>query len=434
MVMKSKGLLLISVLLSLTCISPLFAENEPHKKGSFQIGFTKRSPISTVAEMKKRKLPEIDPKGDYQIEEMTYAVTVPNDYDPATPMGLFVWISAGDSGKASKGFLEPLAKHGFIYIGADKTGNNFPGSRRFGAAIDAVTNMVALYNIDPSRIYVSGNSGGGRCASQISIAFPEVFTGGAFYVIGCDFWDSLPVPNKPGYTCPGFWPQKDIKLIKQAKDHYFVFLTGSKDFNQPGTIAAYQAYPKDGLKNCLYIEVPDMGHSTPPSEYFEKGLVFLNSPLQEKGKTALKEGMAKVASKKYAEAISLFKKAKGYGIEDAQTQIDALIARAEADTAQGLKLLEEKKVPAARSFFQALIRAYGEDIAKRAKEELAKIENDPAFIGEKKAVELFVLIRNSYATAGKIKTAEALKKLIADYPDTHAAESAKAALKNMGVQ
>lgn len=433
MVITSRGLSFITVLLGLASASSLFAENEPHKKGSFQITFDKRSPLSSVAELKKRKLPGIDEKGEYKIEEMTYAVTVPANYDPSKPMGLFVWISAGDSGKAPREFVEPLAKHGFIYIGADKTGNNYPEPRRHGAAIDAVTNMVSLYNIDPSRIYVSGNSGGGRCASRIGIMFPEVFTGGAFYVIGCDFWDSLPVPNKPGYTCPGFWPQKDIKLIKQAKDHYFVFLTGSKDFNQPGTIAAYEAYPKDGLKNCLYIEVPEMGHSTPPSEYFEKGLAFLNSPLQEKGNAALKEGMAKVASKKYAEALPLFKKAKGYGIEEAQKQIDAMVAGADAETAKGIKYLEEKNIPAARALFQALIRACGEEIASKAKEELTKIENDPAFLNEKKAADLFVMIRNSYATAGKIKTGESLKKLIADYPDTKAAENAKAALKNMGI-
>jgi len=429
----SKGVLLISVLLGFVCTSYMFAENEPHKKGTFQITFDRRSPLSSIAELKKRKLPNIDEKAVYQIEEMTYWVTVPNDYTPSKPMGLFVWISAGDSGKAPREFVEPLAKHGFIYIGADKTGNNHPEPRRHGAAIDAVTNMVALYNIDPSRIYVSGNSGGGRCASRIGIMFPEVFTGGAYYVIGCDFWDSLPVVDKPGYTTPGFWPQKDNKLIKQAKDHHFVFLTGSKDFNRPGTIAAYKAYPKDGLNNCTYIEVPEMGHSTPPSEYFEKGLVFLNSPLTDKGKAALKEGMAKVASKKYTEAVPLFNKAKGYGIEEAQAQLDAVIARADAETAKGQKLLEEKNTAAAYAHFQAVLRAFGDETAAKAKEELTKIENDPAFVNERKAAELFMRIRNGFAAAGKLKTAEALKKLIADYPDTKAAENAKAALKNMGI-
>lgn len=429
----SKGIF-FSVLLGLASSSSLFAENEPHKKGTFQISFNTRSPLSSVSEMVRRKLPNIDAKGEYQIEEMTYWVTVPDDYTPSKPMALFVWINSGDGGRVPKAFQEPLAKHGFIFIGANKSGNTQPEARRLGAAIDAVTNMAALYNIDPGRVYISGNSGGSRSASQVSVSFPDVFTGGAFYVIGCDFWDNLAVPNAAnGAFWSGFWPQKDIKLIKQAKDHYFVFLTGSKDFNQPGTIAAYEAYPKDGLKNCLYIEVPEMGHATPPSEYFEKGLAFLNSPLQEKGKAALKEGMAKVASKKYAEALPLFKKAKGYGIEEAQTQIDAMVAGADAETAKGMKYLEEKNIPAARALFQALIRACGEEIASKAKEELTKIENDPAFVNEKKAAELFVMIRNSYATAGKAKTSDSLKKLIADYPDTKAAENAKAALKNMGI-
>ena len=134
----------------------------------------------------------------------------------------------------------------------------------------------------------------------------------------------------------------------------------------------------------------------------------------------------------HGEALPLFKRAKGYGIEEAQKQIDAMVAGADAETAKGIKYIEEKNIPAARALFQTLIRACGEEIASKAKEELAKIENDPAFVNEKKAAELFVMIRNSYATAGKAKTADSLKKLIADYPDTKAAENAKAALKNMG--
>ncbi len=128
--MNSKGLLFISVLLGLASASSLFAENEPHKKGSFQVTFDKRSPLSSIDEMAKRKTADLDPKGAYQIEELTYAVTVPNDYTPSKPMGLFVWISAGDSGKAPREFVEPLAKHGFIYVGADKTGNNYPEQLR----------------------------------------------------------------------------------------------------------------------------------------------------------------------------------------------------------------------------------------------------------------------------------------------------------------
>ncbi len=358
---------------------------------------------------------------------------MPIDYDRSKPMGLFVWISAGSSGSPPKELLVPLAKNGFIYIGANKTGNSDPLLRRLGAAIDAVANMQKLYNIDKSRIYISGNSGGGRCASYSAVIFPDVFTGGAFYVIGCNFWDTIPVPGKPGYTYAGFWPNKNSKLINQAKEHYFVFLTGSKDFNQPGTIGAYEAYKKNGFKYCTYIEVPDMGHSTPPSEYFEEGLVFLNGPLKEKGKAALQEGIKKVRSKKYIDAILFFEQAKEYGVEEAQAQIDAITAQVDAETAKGLKYLEEKNTARAHVLFQNIIRVYGESITGRAKEELNKIENDPIFVNEKKAAELFLQIRNNYKAAGKTQTVTSLKKLIDDYPDTSAAERAKTTLENMGM-
>ncbi len=430
--MKSKGLLFISVLLCLTCTSSLFAENESHKKGSYKITFDMRSSLSSLEEMKERKIGEFDQKGKYKIENITYRVTVPDDYDPSQPMGLFVWISAGDSGMSPKQFLPPLARNGFIYIGADMAGNAHPITRRLGTAIDAAVNMKKLYNIDPSRIYVSGNSGGGRCASEVAIMFPEVFTGGAFYMIGCNFWDNIQLPGNK-YT-PGFWPEKKTRLIKQAKEHYFVFLTGSKDFNKPGTVNAYDAYQKKGFKHCKYIEVPDMGHTCPPSEYFNEGLAFLNSTLTEKGQAALQEGIKKVKLKKYGDAIPFFQTAKGCGIEEAQAQIDEIMVKVAADTEKGLKYLEEKKTIMARAVFQKTVDTYGETIAAKAREEIDKIDNDPAAIKEKEAAKLYQKIRRHYKSAGKAKTAEYLKKLIADYPDTVTAENAKTTLKKMEIQ
>lgn len=439
--MRFQIVLLVGFLFCHTCKLPLFAENEPHKNGRFKVTFSERSPLSSFQEMKKRKVSNInqpgdliDAKDDYKIEDITYEVLVPTDYDQSKPMGLFVWINSGPNGSPPKQFLGPLAKHGFIFIGANETGNSDPLLRRLGAAIDAVPNMQTLYNIDKDRVYISGNSGGGRCASYASVIFPDVFTGGAFYVIGCNFWDTIPVPGKPGYTYPGFWPGKDSRLIRQAKDHYFVFLTGSKDFNQPGTIGAYQAYKKDGFKYCKYIEVPDMEHTTPPGEYFEQGLIFLNDSLKEKGKAALQEGIKKLKSKNYNDAIPLFEQARNYGIEEAQLQIDTVTAQIDADTAKGLKFLEEKNPGKARVVFQNIIRIYGENNTAMAQEELHKIENDPIIVNEIKATEIFQKIRNNYKTTGKIQTTIFLKKLIDDYPDTAAAERARTTLKNMEMQ
>jgi outer membrane protein assembly factor BamD (BamD/ComL family) len=128
-----------------------------------------------------------------------------------------------------------------------------------------------------------------------------------------------------------------------------------------------------------------------------------------------------------------FEQAKEYGVEEAQAQIDAITAQVDAETAKGLKYLEEKNTARAHVLFQNIIRVYGESITGRAKEELNKIENDPIFVNEKKAAELFLQIRNNYKAAGKTQTVTSLKKLIDDYPDTSAAERAKTTLENMGM-
>lgn len=169
------------------------------------------------------------------------------------------WQSALDVPRRVSDFCyngTALAKRGFIYVGPSKAGNDVYPPHRYRAAIDADLNMKKLYNINPSQIYFGGNSGGG------------------FYVIGCDFWDTIPTGR--GTVWPGFWPNRDKKLFEQGRNHACVFLTGSKDFNRDGTEAAYKAYLKAGFSNCFYNETPDLGHAMPPAADIEKAFAFLD--------------------------------------------------------------------------------------------------------------------------------------------------------------
>lgn len=438
--MRLQRVLLVSIIVSFSCISSLLAKNEPHKKGRYRITFDNRSLLSSLEEMKERGLinkdklkKAIKANSDYIIEDETYEVLVPDNYDPSKSMGLFIWISAGDGGGAPGSLVTALTKHGFIYIGANMSGNKNLVTRRYGLAIDAAVNMQELYNIDTNRVYISGNSGGGRCASVVAPVFPDVFTGGALYVIGCDFWDRIPIGDGSTKSYPGFWKKNDRKLLRQAEDHYFVFLTGSKDFNRLGTIGAYKAYEQAGFSNCKYIEVPDMGHSTPPAEYFDEGLAFLNSSLQKRGIAMMGEGIQKVKSRKYTEAIAFFLSAKGLGVDEAQDQLDKINARVDVETEKGMKYLAANKTSMARVQFQKVVRIYSEDLAVKAKVELDKIMNDPAIANARKADQIFRHIRKNYKIAGRTKTATDLKKLIADYPDTVAAGKAKTTLDKMGI-
>lgn len=409
------------------------AENESHKKGRFSVTFEKRSPVSTIEEMERRKLGEdISTKGKYELKDLTFEVLVPDGYDPSRPSALFVWINSGDGGGPPGQLVAALAKRNMIFIGANQTGNDHPVVKRIGAAIDAAYNMPALYNIDTNRIYVSGSSGGGRSASEAAIVFSDVFTGGAFYVIGCNHYNNTPVEEGSKRFYTGFWAEQDKKLLSLAKDHYFVFLTGSKDFNRPGTLGAYKAYGQDGFSHCKYIEVPELGHANPPPEYFEEGLAFLDGALVETGKKAFAQALKLLQAKKVPEAAALLTQAKEAGVEEAQTHLDKIQAGAEADTAAGLKYLEAKNLAQARAHFQKVILVYGGQVAVKAKDELAKLESSPEFVAERTAAERFLAIRSRFKTDGKAKTAAALKQLIEEYPGTEATEKAKGALKNMG--
>lgn len=430
--MKHNFSILCAIFLVCVSMTPrylLHAANEQHRKGSYQITFEERSPLSSIKEMKTRKLFTLDESYEYAIKQTSFEAVVPDTYTPDKPIGLFVWISAGDNGKMPGAFKDALSKHGFIFVGANNSGNNQKIYHRFGLAIDAVFNMSKLYNIDKDRIFISGNSGGGRCASMLGIVFPDVFTGGAYYIIGCNFYDD--VRPKGEYVYAGFWGKKDVKKIAMAKDHYFVFLTGTKDFNREQTQLFYEAYKKDNFKHCKYIEVPDMGHTIPPAERFEEGILFLNEGILSRGKQLLSEGIQKAKLKQFSAAIPLFQQALGYGATEAQKELDDIRVMVEADMAVALKQLEAKNPAMARSMFEKIAGSYGSELGAAARQEIEKMDNDPATLNEKKAYQLFMSIRNSYNAANKGATVEALNKLISDYPDTEAAQKARETLARL---
>jgi poly(3-hydroxybutyrate) depolymerase len=214
---------------------------------------------------------------DYRISEETYAAYVPPDYHGDAAYGLLVWVSAGERGDMPKGWEALMDKHKLIWIGAHRSGNehNLTG-RRMPLALDAVFNMTKKYNIDPNRVYVSGDSGGGRVASILAMHYSEVFSGGIF-VVGVEYWEPLPVTGRPGQ----FWrpmpkPQLTYLALARKRGRY-VLLTGDHDGNRAQTYDYYENGYKKKLRHVLYIQVPGMGHEMPPMEWYEKAIVFLDT-------------------------------------------------------------------------------------------------------------------------------------------------------------
>ena len=268
-------------------VSPVWAAppTQPAAQtGEFQIQFKDRSALSDPAVIATRhgwvvaKLKAEGAETDYDLSKESYEVRVPMDYDPAKTYGLLVWISAGQSGKVNAAWSAVLDKHHLIWIGANRAGNSRSVMARLGLALDAASNMKSRYSIDADRVYVSGGSGGGRCASMLGVSCPDVFHGG-IYIIGCDYFRDIPTgePNK-------YWPRSFVQpsprlfaFAKQRSRH--VLITGEKDMNRPQTKANFEAgFKRDAFEHVSYLEVPAMGHRLPPVDWIGLAFQFLDDP------------------------------------------------------------------------------------------------------------------------------------------------------------
>jgi hypothetical protein len=261
------------------------AKPEAPRTGIFQLAFAERHPESAYERMAQRYGWAATPEAGatYAIGDEPFDVNVPADYDGTVAYGLVVHTDAGSTGNPYV-YKDLMGPRRLIWIGATKVSNDRNVACRFGLALDAVWNMTKRYKIDPKRIYATGMSGGGRCASMIAPTYADVFTGGGLYVVGC---------NQPT------WPnEKQVgkPIHELAVGHRYAFLTGEKDFNRQDTKGVLDAYKSQGFKHVEYFETPGMGHEFSPPEWYAKGLDFVDSALIDEAQQLL--DAAAVAEKK----------------------------------------------------------------------------------------------------------------------------------------
>ena len=257
-----------------------------------QVTFAERSPLSAMPTLCARlgwplkQIQSSDREKDYDLSKESFTLFASNEYDGHEPWGLFVWVSAGNSGKFPETWLDVLEKRKLLAIGANNSGNGRAPWVRLGLAVDAAHNISKQYRIDPRRVFVAGGSGGGRCASMLGVAYPDVFEGG-FYLIGCNFYremgpeDARGMHWNPGYQKPG---RKYFALATSRSRH--VLLTGDNDINREQTHVYYNGFLADGFKHVSYIQVENAGHELPNAEWFEKGLALLEPQGKSKDKPA----------------------------------------------------------------------------------------------------------------------------------------------------
>ena len=255
------------------------------RTGRFRTAFEERSTLSDLGiyldrfELDPADLEASDPAaGVYDLAGESFEVYVPESYSPDDPHGLFVWVSPTPFG----GFRNPdfervLSERKLIWIGAHNSGNGRLGWYRVGLALDAVHNARSLYSIDERRVYVSGYSGGGRIASSLAMLYSDMFTGG-FFVYGCDYFEPLPVPDRPGSFWPARFPEPPHAVVERLKrESRFALLTGDADFNRSQTKQIHRRMSSVGFEHLTYLQIPGANHyfGLPP-EWLERGLDALD--------------------------------------------------------------------------------------------------------------------------------------------------------------
>jgi len=189
-------------------------------------------------------------------EPVSWWVYLP-DNDSSEIPGVFVYISPMKTGRIDSRWREVMDEQNLIYIAANKSGNKTPTIRRMVMANLGIKALALEYAFDPGQINVSGFSGGGRVASRLASQYPEIYTG-ALYICGVDFWKKDYTPN-----------------VERVLQNRFVFLTGSRDFNENETRLIHKRYIKEGAVNSKLIVIPGMAHKHPDATYLTEALEFL---------------------------------------------------------------------------------------------------------------------------------------------------------------
>jgi hypothetical protein len=228
-------LIIASILVpTLSCRADSPPATQPAQTGDLVLTFTERAPQSTPKEIARRlSLKDADIAPDYDLSQQPFHAYVPSNYDPATPVGIFVYLGYKDTVETPHPWLPILEKSHLIFISAaahhgEHYSPSVPLAEVVGLAMDAVFNLKHQYKIDEKRIYLmTFTDGGPRAAFGTS----DIFTG---FICAFDtsYYGRLNLPNNQFY--PPTMPPPPAELLTRAKSHPFFFID-SENW-QPATL------------------------------------------------------------------------------------------------------------------------------------------------------------------------------------------------------
>lgn len=246
----------------------------PFQKGWSEVSFEGKNLPQADPEEVKWRLHSRENPGPFDVSKERYRLFVPTGYDHSKRWGTLVWIDAGNVPSIPKSWETVLDSHKLLLISANRSGNPRNIFDRMRMALHASAGIGERFNIDPTRVFVAGFSGGGRVAGMLGIAWPDCFTG-SIAMMGVNFYTEIPSAKGQVYA-PNFIP--DEQALKIARDQgRHVLVTSEKDFNRGDIFCAYEhGYRRQQFKWVTLIDIPDIGHSLPDAAGFERALKYLD--------------------------------------------------------------------------------------------------------------------------------------------------------------
>jgi hypothetical protein len=270
------GIVLCSFLLLPFAILSAAAAEDAAQANSFQpvtLVITNSSPKSAPNELLQRFGRGMPPQG-YHVGAERFEAVFPPDFTADRSHGLLVWIGPGDSPKVPAAWRPVIAAQKLVFVAAYESGNKRDVFDRFRLALDAAEHLRSKHQLDSRRIYVAGFSGGGRVASMLGIAYPDLFAG-TMAVCGVDF--CIDVPASEGRVFRRSF-QVQPAVLQRAKNNSFVLITGEKDFNRVNTQSVYHwGFQQQKFQRAHLLDVPGLKHGLPETSVLEKALELLDN-------------------------------------------------------------------------------------------------------------------------------------------------------------
>ncbi len=218
-----------------------------------------------------RTHPQIDT--NIPLSQVKYKLVAPAKILPDQRYGLVVYISPTGDGTPPASWYPVLAQKNLLAIGPMGAGNEVDVRRRMGLGLLGALAMQRDYNIDPSRIYVAGFSGGARVASALGFFRPDLFSG-TIQSVGSNYPKKL--PSAAGTDNYGEMTGGEQVNRASVRDRVrFVIITSPTDFRYNNLKAMYtDGFQADGFQ-AKFIDVPGMGHQVCGAKQLREALTFI---------------------------------------------------------------------------------------------------------------------------------------------------------------